>query len=298
MGAIQENWNPRFLAVFAAVFLLAFAACGDEDNSGLGEGPGPDYQRTDQRSGSGNGSPGNLPVDSSPEDSSPAGDSLAGDPDEDGKLPDRDHGDRTRGIWPQVWSQHAPGIQSWQYKVNCNDDAECFLSDLTSVVVTTPSGDQIELEKDFNVNDFSGEVTRRWVLYGPRNGNLPVRGDYVFSYWRGSDLVYEQSIPYDSGVIAYPTGVEWERTGSDITVNWTPPVEASEGMHYKALIWQVGDTPELFISQVFDWDDVSGVMRNVPMLEGGKYSLNVAIYFDDGFAYSDYVIFDWPPVNN
>jgi len=61
------------------------------------------------------------------------------------------HGDRTHGIWPQVWSQHAPSIQSWEYKVNCGDasshEQACFLSDLTSVVVTTPAGELIELEK-------------------------------------------------------------------------------------------------------------------------------------------------------
>ena len=75
-----------------------------------------------------------------------------------------------------------------EYKVNCGDasshEQACFLSDLTSVVVTTPAGELIELEKDFNTNDFSGEVTRRWVLYGPEDGDLPLRGDYVFSYQR------------------------------------------------------------------------------------------------------------------
>jgi hypothetical protein len=30
------------------------------------------------------------------------------------------------------------------------------------------------------------------------------------------------------------------------------------------------------------------------MLVGGKYSLNVAIFFDDGYAYSEYIIFEWP----
>ena len=30
------------------------------------------------------------------------------------------------------------------------------------------------------------------------------------------------------------------------------------------------------------------------MIEGGKYSLNIALFFNDGYAYSDYVIFEWP----
>jgi hypothetical protein len=106
--------------------------------------------------------------------------------------------------------------------------------------------------------------------------------------------LYEQAIPYDSGVISYPTGVEWTRDGRDIVVTWNPPPEAAKDMHYKALIWQVEDTPETFISDVFDWDADSAVLRDVPMIVGGKYSLNVAIYFDDGYAYSDYVIFEWP----
>jgi hypothetical protein len=65
-------------------------------------------------------------------------------------------------------------------------------------------------------------------------------------------------------------------------------------MHYKAIIWEVEDTPELFVSQEFDWDADKGTLRDVPMIEGGKYSLNIALFFDDGYAYSDYVIFEWP----
>jgi|GEM_PF-635902 len=213
-------------------------------------------------------------------------------------LPDRGHGDRTHQIWPEVWSQHGPGVQSWEYKVNCNEGSgsgmECFLSDLTSVAVTTPTGEKIELEKDFNINDFSGEVTRRWVRYGPKSGSLPEPGDYTFSYWRGSELVYKQSVPYDSEVISYPTGVEWSRSGQNIVVDWIPPPEASNGMFYKVLVWPVLNPPDVPISQVFDWDATSGVLQEVPLLEDTSYRLNVAIYFSDGYAYSDDVIFEWP----
>ncbi len=237
------------------------------------------------------------------------GDSKSGDeqigeadgslsPSDDGKLPGRVLGNQTLGIWPQVWSQHAPGVRSWEYKVNCGEaishNEPCFLTDLTSVVVMTPSGKLIELEKDFNTNEFSGEITRRWVLYGPEDGDLPEKGDYVFSYHRGTELLYEQIVPYDSGVISYPTGVEWKRSGRDLIVEWDPPSEVAEGMSYKAIIWQVGDTPELFISREFNWDDDSGELRDVPMIVGGEYSLNVAVFFDDGYAYSEYVIFEWP----
>lgn len=262
--------------VVVVVGLLAVTGCDDSDGGGFNDDPRGGVQ----------------PI---------AFDGQAGSTDEpsgDDQLPGRTHGDRTHGIWPQVWSQHAPGVQSWEYKVNCGEASShtdpCFLSDLTTVVVTTPSGELISLEKDFNTNEFSGEITRRWVLYGPEDGHLPERGDYVFSYNRGEELVYEQVVPYDSAVISYPTGVGWERSGSDLVVEWTPPSEAIAGMHYKAIIWQVEDTPELFVSDVFVWDADSGVLRDVPMIEGGKYSLNVALFFDDGYAYSDYVIFEWP----
>jgi len=218
------------------------------------------------------------------------------------QLPDRMHGSRKYGIWPQVWSQHAPEVSSWEYKVNCDQadshEDPCFLSDLTTVSVATPSGEIIELEKDFNTNAFSGEVTRRWVLYGPSDGELPEKGEYVFSYRRDAELVYEHVVSYDSEVISYPTNMQWKRVGNDIEVDWTPPPEAAKGMHYKALIWQVEDTPELFVSNEFDWDASTAVLHDVPMIEGGKYSLNVAIFFDDGYAYSDYVIFEWPELGS
>ncbi len=213
-------------------------------------------------------------------------------------LPDRQHGNRTHQIWPEVWSLHGPSVQSWEYKVNCHKDSgtgmECFLSDLTSVVVTTPAGEQIELEKDFNINNYSGEVTRRWVRYGPKSGNLPEPGDYTFSYWRDSELVYEQAFPYSSGIISYPTGLEWTRSGQDLVVNWIPPPEASQGMWYKVIAWPLVNPPDEPISLVFDWDATSGVLQDVPFLEGASYRFNVAIFFSEGYAYSDDVIFEWP----
>jgi hypothetical protein len=290
------------LFVLIAFTAIAMVACGDEEG---------DFKE-DPRNGeqSGGEQPRSNPLDEGFDDprvdvSQVDPSSAPTDPPEaapgsstDGMLPGRMHGDRTHGIWPQVWSQHAPAVQSWEYKVNCGEATShtepCFLSDLTSVAVTTPSGEIIELERDFSTNGFSGEITRRWVLYGPEDGDLPVRGDYVFSYSREQELIYEQVVPYDSGVISFPTGVEWKRSGRDLIVEWMPPAEAAEGMTYKAIIWQVEDTPELFISEQFEWDADSGELRDVPMIVGGQYSLNVAIFFDDGYAYSDYVIFEWP----
>src|SRR3989344_3988085 len=74
-------------------------------------------------------------------------------------------------FFPEVWSQHSPYGQSYEFKVNCFGDYqilnECFLWDLDSVKVISPNGTVYFLNKDFNINNYSGEVTRRWVLYGP-----------------------------------------------------------------------------------------------------------------------------------
>ncbi len=173
--------------ITAVLIVMIFAACSGDEGF-----------RTDSRE---SGQDSRLVNDTTQSGGPLGGDAKDSIEPKPGQLPGRTHGDRNHGIWPQVWSQHAPTIQSWEYKVNCGEASShiesCFLSDLTSVVVTTPSGEMIELEKDFYTNEFSGEVTRRWVLYGPADGNLPEKGDYVFSYSRGAELVYEQAIPYD-----------------------------------------------------------------------------------------------------
>jgi hypothetical protein len=110
------------------MFLIVTVAACDESDGGFREDPRVENQA----------------LDSNPNSEFNPGTEL-----QEGELPGRQHGDRTHGIWPQVWSQHAPSVQSWEYKVNCGDasshEQTCFLSDLTSVVVTTPSGKLIEL---------------------------------------------------------------------------------------------------------------------------------------------------------
>jgi len=238
MGLLRVNRSSRISLVLAgivALLLLILVACEDDD----------DGFRADPRS---ENQSSNQPDDQQNDPSQNNG--PAPEPElKEGELPGRMHGDRTHGIWPQVWSQHSPAVKSWEYKVNCGEASShtdpCFFSDLSSVRVTTPSGDRIELEKDFNANEFSGEITRRWVIYGPQDGDLPDQGDYVFSYNRGDKLLYEQVIPYNSGVISFPTGVEWRRAGQDIVVTCNPPAETEKGMWYKPIIWQVEDTPEV-----------------------------------------------------
>ncbi len=202
-------------------------------------------------------------------------------------------------VWPQVWSQSSPQGSSYEYKVNCNGNPStlepCYLSDLDFVRVIAPDGSVTDLERDFNINDFSGEVTRRWVIYGPsEHGALPEAGEYVYRYLRDGSVVGTQTVHYAPSQISYPTNVEWARTGGDISVSWTPPPEVADGMWYKAIIWNESGTPELFISQEFDWDIATAVMRDVPLVEGGEYSLNVAVYYNEGYAYSEYIPVIWP----
>jgi hypothetical protein len=201
------------------------------------------------------------------------------------------------GIWPEVWSQHAPGVASYEFKINCSGpgavDDPCFLSDLTAVTVEMPDGRAFDLERDFNVNTYSGEVTRRWVLYGPNDGGLPPSGEYVFRYFRGGATVLEHPVRYAASIIDYPRDVAWTRAGKDLRVTWTPPAGLAPGVYYKVILWAEYGTPDTLVSLVFPWDARAGALPDVPLVEGGHYSLNVAIYFKDGYAYSEYVKLTW-----
>ena len=64
-------------------------------------------------------------------------------------------------------------------------------------------------------------------------------------------------------------------------------------MWYFAIIWNVPDTPDLKVSKELEWDANTGILENVPFIEGGNYSLNIALFYDDGYAYSEYIIVTW-----
>lgn len=200
-------------------------------------------------------------------------------------------------IYPEVWSQHSPLGESWEFKVNCfgiySKLEECFLWDLDLVQVITPTNSRYHLKKDFNVNNYSGEVTRRWVLYGPANESLPVSGNYTFLYSKHNTTIYTQTISYAQSKIAYPTNVKWSRKANDLYVTWTRPFGVDKTMNYKVIIWNEYGTPQSFVSKVFPWDAQEGTLQSVPFIEGGNYSLNVAIFFKGGYAYSEYVKFTW-----
>ncbi|MDP6823366.1 MAG: hypothetical protein QF554_08750 [Dehalococcoidia bacterium] len=200
-------------------------------------------------------------------------------------------------VYEEVWSQTSPVGTSWEYKVNCSGDPPtlepCFLSDLSAVRVIAPDGSLTELEKDFNINDYSGEVTRRWVLYGPREGDPPATGAYTFEYLKADEVVRSHTIDYTQSHIGYPTGVKWQRVGNDVAVQWDAPAGVEKGMWYKVIIGSEGDTPEAFVSQVFEWDAESATLPDVPLLDGGSYYLSVAVFYRGGYAYPEDEIFDW-----
>ena len=153
--------------------------------------------------------------------------------------------------FPEVWSSNGYDGQTFEFKTNCFDEYEaldsCFLSEVSQVSVVAPSGANFDLKKDFNVNAYSGEVTRRWVLYGPPGEGLPLPGEYRFQYFKASELVLEQTVAYQPEIIGFQVGVAWNREGDDLLVEWTPPAEARPGMWYKVLVFP---TDGELISQV------------------------------------------------
>ena len=197
-------------------------------------------------------------------------------------------------VFPEVWAINAFDGQSYEFKTNCVGEfvelETCFLWDLSAVVVEDPAGRRHNLEKDFNIQAFSGEVTRRWVLYGPVGAGLPAAGDYGFLYYQQSDLVLTQVVSYTPQVVDYPTGIQWRRNGNDLVAQWTPPAGAAPGMNYKVLMFPDGGA---VISGIFEWNARSARLMNVPLADGATGTINVAIYFSGGFAPSEYVPFTW-----
>lgn len=194
----------------------------------------------------------------------------------------------------EVWTKNGYDGPSYEYKVNCGPQYatlnECFLFDLTRVTVAAPGGSVYELTKDFNIQKYSGEVTRRWVLYGPADGGLPATGTYTFHYYRGAELAYSQSVHYLPEVIGYPTEIKWRREGNDLLVEWTPPAGMRQGMWYKVILFPERQN---IISQQLDWNATSARLTNVPLPAGTRVEMNVASYFDGGYAYPENVVILW-----
>ncbi|MDO8508122.1 MAG: hypothetical protein Q7S27_00390 [Nanoarchaeota archaeon] len=197
-------------------------------------------------------------------------------------------------VYPEVWSSNGPDGKTYEYKSNCGSNydelEECFLWDVDKVVVFSPLMDEFNLNKDFNINNYSGEITRRWVLYGPSQGGLPIEGEYKFNYYKDGNLVLEQKVNYQPDFIDYPRNVSWKRNGEDLYVEWDAPEGVKEGMWYKIIVFpKEGNV----ISLQFDWNTENGALKNIPLKEGDKAKLNVAVFYRGGYAYSEYVDFEW-----
>lgn len=197
-------------------------------------------------------------------------------------------------IYPEVWSSNEPDGETYEFKVNCFgefDELEtCFLFDVTNVLVVGPAGASFELDKDFNINAYSGEVTRRWVLYGPPGEGLPQPGTYRFLYYRSEELVREQTVRYEPEVADYPRNVSWRREGEDLVVGWTAPEGVRPGMSYKVLVFpEDGEV----ISLQFEWDVSEARLAEVPLQEGDLAEVNVAVYFSGGYAKSENIPLTW-----
>lgn len=250
---MTQRYIARRLALLGAV--LAFTiACGDDSHRGPGEGPGP-----------GEGQPTGP---SEPRFDDPA--------------------------YPEVWSSNAFDGQSYEFKSNCVGEFEeletCFLWTVTALIVEAPDGTRFELNKDFNINDYSGEVTRRWVLYGPVGAGLMPAGDYRFHYYEGEQIVLTQTVDYTPKTIGFPEDIKWIREGDDLVIEWTPPEGTDSEMWYKVLLFPDGGN---VISDVIDWDASSARLPDIPLEDGATGTLNVAIYFRGGYAPSQYLPFTW-----
>ena len=197
-------------------------------------------------------------------------------------------------IYPQVWSFNGYSGQSYEYKVNCFGNysklEECFLWDLTKVLVTSTNGTVFILNKDFNIQNYSGEITRRWVLYGPLNGSLPANGQYVFGYYKNEKLVLEQKVDYFQEIMDYPKNVTWMRDGNGITVSWTPAAGMRKGMTYKVGVTRADNS---LVTKVFEWNASSARMENLPLAEGEKGFVSVGSFFSNGYTSSEYIPIEW-----
>lgn len=201
-------------------------------------------------------------------------------------------------LFPEVWSQNSPLGSSYEFKVNDapffkNELEAGFLSTVDRVVVTDLKGKRFELERDFNINEYSGEVTRRFVLYGPPDGGLPESGKYRFNFIKAGKIVSVKTVDYEQSKLGYPTDVSWERRGEDLFVEWSPPPDVGKENWYKVIVWDTEGSWETPTSLVFDWDASDGLLEGVPFIENGTYRLEVAIFSGAGFAYSEYYNFIW-----
>lgn len=201
-----------------------------------------------------------------------------------------------------VWSKNGFDGESFEYKVNClqahhdRPQETCFLWNLDRVTVEAPSGKTEELEKDFQVQNYSGEITRRWVIYGRPGAGFPQSGDYTFRYYREGTIAYTDVIPYVLDAIGVATDIVVTRDQQDAVVRWRAPTKRTAGKDGNIkVIFQTenGET----ISQVVGREAEHARLPDIPMADGTRYWANIGYYFwgpdTGGYSYSRDIPLEW-----
>jgi hypothetical protein len=159
-------------------------------------------------------------------------------------------------------------------------------------VVTNPKGGKIALNKDFHRDPYSGEIARRWVLYGPYGSGLPENGTYIFTYYKNGQIMLTQEVVYSQSILEMATEVTVEQEGSGLHVKWLPPQGATSDMSYKVIIWD-DQTGQMAASQSYPGDSREVFMPDLPLTPGRVYYVVVPIYNNYGFAESEEIKFEW-----
>ena len=202
----------------------------------------------------------------------------------------------------QVWSENSPYGQRTEFKVNWdpahvpqNEEElmNCWLYEVEEVTVTAPDNSVHRLNKDFNINSYSGEVTQRCVIYGAEGLNLPPTGEYVFSFFQDGEIILQKTVNNVQETIGYPTNVQMGQQESTLYVNWTAPSEVDESMWYKVIGNGQYNNEYVFFSLIFEWNVSEAFVPNMPCIAGGEYQVNVALFFESGYAFSEYINFTW-----
>jgi hypothetical protein len=198
-------------------------------------------------------------------------------------------------VYPTVMANRNPdGLPAYEYKSNCSQNyvelETCFLWNLTDVTTTTPSGNVFHLNKDFYINPYSGEVTRRWVLYGPDGSGYPENGSYLFSYYIDDQLVLEQTLDYVFSMVNPVTDIQAVQTGNQLVVDWTPPADMNSEKWYKVY---VSLNRKILYSQRFDWNVNHAELSDLDLVPGEKYEIDVDVFGQDNSAGGKTLILVW-----
>lgn len=199
-------------------------------------------------------------------------------------------------IYPQVWSHNSPHGTSYEYKVNCSNDYSiletCFLWDIDQVHVTTPDGEQFALEKDFNIQSYSGETTRRWVLYGPIGAGVPINGIYTFSFIRENSIILFRELKYEEKIVPFPEKITVLQEGNGLHVTWDPAQGKTPDMDYKVIVFD-DTTGQVAASQSFPSNSKDVFLPALPLIPGRTYRVIVATFSHFGFSESEQILLKW-----